>query len=181
MDNLAMRKVVVLLGTLHSIQYGENSPSLFKSMLNEECEKYQIIAIAEEAKKTIKTIGYMIAAERNYKHLYADPDAAERRKLGILLPEDIRKFLQDKYVEKYPELAIWPRDDKGLPDEVRKDLDVMSQQSDRMREEVWHRNIEELNLWPLLFVCGYAHFAEFEKLLSKSGIQVIRSHEKWRP
>lgn len=176
MDNLNVRKVV-LLGTSHPIQRGENLPDVFRSMLIHECEKHQIIGIAEEADENQRTIGYKLAAERNYKHLYADPDIKERRKRGIPLPEDIRYYLQNIFVEKYPEIQSWPRDDIGLPEEVQKELDEMTQQSYRMREKVWLENIERSNVWPLLFVCGANHFNEFKKLLSTSGIHVIRSDE----
>jgi hypothetical protein len=188
MDNLTMRKVVVLLGTGHSIQRGENSASLlFKSVLNNECEKHNVIAIAEEIDQDRKTIGYKLAAEQNYRHLYADPGHKERRARGIPSCGDNWKEIVNEFSQQYPELAdIWPTDpppinENDVPQEVWIAYNEKIQQSFRLREKIWLENIERLNLWPLLFVCGANHFDEFKKLLISSGFQVIQSHNYWEP
>ena len=73
---------IVLLGTAHSIQRGDNEPTAFRSALMEECEKYKIMAIAEEIDNGLDTVASVLAADRNIEYLYADPDQKERAKRG---------------------------------------------------------------------------------------------------
>ncbi len=176
-----MQKTVVLLGTSHPIQRGENAPNKFKSVLIEECKKHKINAIAEEMNKGINTVASNLATELQIGHLYADPDNLERVDKGI--ESDCRVGLVIKYGDKYPQINIWPYEPTidNLPAEVWEEYNRITTQSDRIRESIWLDKIADFDKWPILFICGANHFREFFKLLSVSGYFVIESHEDWMP
>jgi hypothetical protein len=51
----------------------------------------------------------------------------------------------------------------------------------RRREEEWMRRIVESGKWPVLFVCGATHVANFKKLLLENGIEVKVLRRDWAP
>jgi len=174
---LGKMKKVILLGTEHSIQRGQNFPDLFTSILVEECEKNKVNAIAEEIIEGEETVASKFASDRQLKYLYADPNKEDRLKGGI--PTRIDVEMTFKYMDKYPEVAIW--NEETLPTEVREEFSKRTEKAHRMREKVWLENILNFDHWPLLFICGADHFDEFSKLLKTSKIQVVESHKHWIP
>jgi hypothetical protein len=86
---------VVLLGTSHSIQLGDDSHSLFKELLCKEFENHNIKGVAEEIKKGDITIASTLATELHVPHLYADPNEEERMERGI--PNGIELDLIKEY------------------------------------------------------------------------------------
>ncbi len=172
---------IALLGTTHSIQRGDNEPTTFRSALMEECEKYKIMAIAEEIDNGLDTVASVLAADRNIEYLYADPDQKERAKRGIL--SDCRFDIVCEYGDRYPQIKCWPSEPsvENLPAEVWREYDRRTNESYRMREQIWLEKIISFNKWPLLFICGADHFQEFVKLLRASGHHVIESHKDWEP
>lgn len=173
--------VVVLLGTRHSIQRGENRPDLFRTIVMQVCDRYNIKSIAEEIDNAFKTIAWTISGEQGCEYLYADPDREERVERGI--PIEFALDIQQKYVDKYPEISMWPSEPNkdNLPKEVWMEYVRITNHSNRMPEKVWLEKIEGIISWPLLFICGADHFDEFSKLLTRSGYQVINSYTDWHP
>jgi len=172
---------VVLLGTAHTIQRGENAPTAFRAILIEECNKHKIRAIAEEIEKGVDTVASILAADLHIGHLYADPDYNERVERGI--ETDCRLDIVHEYGDRYPEIRIWPREPSqdNLPAEVWIEYERRTAESYRIREQVWLEKISSHDTWPLLFICGANHFREFSKLLAASGCHVIESHQDWAP
>lgn len=172
---------VVLLGTAHSIQRGENDPSAFRVVLMGECKKHKVRAIAEEIDNGPDTVASMLAADLHMWHLCVDPDDKERLERGI--ESDCRFDIVCKYGDQYPQIKIWPREPsaENLPAEVWEEYDRRTSESYRMREQVWLEKITIFDKWPLLFICGANHFREFSKLLEASGHHVIEPHEDWAP
>ncbi len=174
-------KNVILVGTSHSIQLGEVSPRPFKEMLDELCGKYQVAAIAEEIVSGSETIAFKLATDRQYSYTCADPDFKERKEKGIEV--DIELNIISEFRDKYPEITIWPNiaNENTLPTEVWDEYKERLETSLRQRESVWLDNIQSLNQWPLLFICGANHYDSFSKLLKSKDIEVIVSYKDWEP
>ncbi|TKB67464.1 MAG: hypothetical protein E8D52_12890 [Nitrospira sp.] len=172
---------VVLLGTAHSIQRGENAPTVFGAVLRGECEKYNIKAIAEEIDNDKPTVAYMLAKTLHVEHLFADPDLQERAKRGI--QSDCSYDIIQEYRNRYPGIGMWPDlpSEENLPEKVWSEYDRRTKESHGMREQVWLEKIIQYDQWPLLFICGANHFRGFFNLLRNSGFHVIESHEDWAP
>lgn len=173
---------VVLLGTAHSIQRGENEPAALRTILMKECNKYKVETIAEEAiDNALGTVASKLAADLHIGHLYADPDYNERAKRDI--ESDCRLDIVREYGDRYPQIKMWPDEpsQENLPNEVWQEYQRRTAESYRAREQVWLEKITAHDKWPLLFVCGANHFREFSKLLGASGYNVIESYEDWSP
>lgn len=107
---------VVLLGTAHPIQRGENHPDAFRAVLIEVRGKYKVKAIAEEMKNGINTVASKLAADLDLRQLHADPDNNERVDGGI--ESDCRLDIVRKYEDRYPQIRIWPRESGDTPSRV---------------------------------------------------------------
>jgi hypothetical protein len=109
---------VVLLGTAHSIQRGDNAPTVFMAVLRGECEKYNVKAIAEEIDNDSHTVASTLATTLQVGYLCADPDLNERAERGI--QSDCRLDIVREYGNRYPEIRMWPESpsEDNLPDEV---------------------------------------------------------------
>jgi hypothetical protein len=174
-------KKVILLGTEHPVQLGEVLPEKFASLLIDVCETNNVKAIAEEINEGDNTVALMVSEYLQLKHLYADPDSATRRERGI--PADIPLDLINEYGNTYPDINVWPREpsEDNLSKVVWEEYYRRTENSYRIREQIWLENIIGFNTWPLLFVCGTDHFEEFSKLMRVSEIEVIESHKHWMP
>lgn len=172
---------VVLFGTEHTIQRGENAPTVFRAVLMKECEKHKVKATAEEIDSGFDTVASTLAAGLSIEYLCADPDSNERFERDI--QSDCRLDITLEYSDRYPEIAIFPKDPskENLPAEVWQEYDNRTNESYRMREKIWLEKIVSFDKWPLLFICGADHFQEFSKLLSATGYRVIESQEHWEP
>lgn len=172
---------VVLLGTAHPIQRGENAPTLFRAVLMGECEKYNVKAIAEEIDNDKPTVASILAKTLHVGHLIADPDLHERAKRGI--QSDWRVDIIREYQNRYPEIGMWPESPskENLPEEVWREYDRRTNESHGTREQVWLEKVIQFDRWPLLFICGANHFRGFSNLLRKRGFHVIESHKDWEP
>ena len=170
-------KVVILLGTEHSIQLGKKYLEDFRVILTEECKKYAIKAISEEINQ--KSIASDLAIEHKLEYLIADPDKNERIRRNI--PVDIELNLILEYKNQYPNIAIWPNQPSqdNLPSEVWEEYMRRNFNENRLREKVWIEKISTMKHGPILFICGTHHFNEFSRLLKASGFQVIESSKDW--
>jgi len=41
--------------------------------------------------------------------------------------------------------------------------------------------LDELDVWPLLFILGANHYEPFSKLLQDNGVEVIEGYRDWEP
>jgi hypothetical protein len=68
---------------------------------------------------------------------------------------------------------------EDLTPDARQDYEAKVQITYRQREAEWLRRIEQLNIWPVLVICGSDHFDHFCELLTTSGIEVISDEKNW--
>ena len=157
----SMTTAVFILGTLHSIQCGKNQDSAivgkFKHRVLEVCQTRNVRQIAEEmsldalSKQGLnRSIPAEIATELRIPHCYCDPGVDERKDLGIIEDNcvELNGWLKDWSEQKIQEMKLleWEK-----------------------RENIWLTRLEELNIWPTLFICGSDHACRFHALLQKTG------------
>ena len=170
-------RIVVLVGTDHKFQRPVNGSEdtgieSFRNAIRELCLRHKVCALAEEMNpqalqeyEIAESVPYQLCGELGLLHQYSDPSLQERPALGIRRDRDIElQGWQERWTRKKIDAAI------------RSHGSVVS---DRIREKEWLRRIQELDAWPLLFVCGADHFAQFSKLLQMSGITVVEAYKDW--
>lgn len=121
-------------------------------------EEYNFEALDEKGKKG--TVIEIMARELAMSHRYCDPDRQTRAKLGIFQENDIRAMA---FLEGTTESIIQQRIEKSMRD----------------REHYWLEQIEEFNMWPVLFICGAVHSWPFFNLLQANNIDAILIAKDW--
>ena len=172
-------RTVVLVGTHHKFQRPVNGPHAaeiesFRNTIRELCFLQKVHAIAEEMslhalqeKGVTESVAQQLCAELGLRHQLSDPSPEEKRELGIR---------QDNNIKTEGWLNNW------TPEQI--DAAVLkygNDASDRIREQEWLTRIQELDVWPLLFICGADHFTPFAALLREAGMTVIEAHQDWEP
>jgi len=168
-----MEKVVYLLGTTHEYQGGKhrlNAPpptkeefDQFKKYVVQQCVSLSIQAIGEELRKEnlvngrLKSTLLEVCNGNNIKHKYCDPDDEWQKKAGI------EPFLYQRKQESPAE------------------FDSRDFENDKKREPYWLLKIQELNLFPMLFVCGALHIDSFSYLLKGDGFTPKVINNCWAP
>jgi len=147
-------RTVFLIGTRHDYQRAGNPGSeQFRTVVTAACRERQVGLIAEEM--SLEALGLFhattsvckqVADSEKKQHRYCDPSSEEQRSLGIANPG------------KAGLGAFSPSCDYHEPDpEVRA--------ADAIRERRWLEHLMEVDLWPVLFVCGTHHTSSFQTLL----------------
>lgn len=174
-------KKVILLGTEHRVQRGKVSPEKFASVLTDACKTNNVKAIAEEINEGENTVALRVSKYLQIEHLFAEPDSTTKSERGI--SPSIPLDLISEYGGICPGINVWPHEpsEENLPKVVLEEYYRRTENSYRIREQIWLENIIGFNIWPLLFVCGTGHFEEFSKLMRVSEIEVIESHKHWMP
>jgi hypothetical protein len=163
-------KLIVLVGTRHAFQYpGIKASNEFRLFLEELCDQHGVRAIGEELsedalaeKQKTSSVCREIAVSRNIAHHYCDPSLEQRKVLGVLQENPIR-------IDGW--LKGWP------PEKIEQEIRA----SYSIREHYWRDQLEILDLWPALFVCGAEHVVHFRELVEKHGIEVIVATDDWEP
>ena len=62
---------------------------------------------------------------------------------------------------------------------IRKEYISLIEDTYRQREQEWKKRIEQINIYPILVICGSCHFKEFSKLLKESAFEVIEENERY--
>lgn len=176
-------KKVILLGTCHSIQRGENSPELFQSLIEAEFEKSRFLGIAEEIDNGNTYFAEKFCNKKGLKYLRMEPDQQERITLGIQSAHNIVFEVIEEFDEKHPEIRMWPSDPspETLPSEVLEAYNQRIETSYRAREAEWLQRLLTFNISPVLCICGANHFTPFTKLMRGAGIIVKELHSDWEP
>ena len=171
-----MTRTVIVLGTSHKYQKPERQVSSdvlaeFKALVTDICSNNSVKAIAEELHlDTIiqmglsKSIVECIAEELGICHQYSDPNQKERAVLGIRQENDIRADHIFKGLKG-----------QALEDHVKEKMHEFNSR----REEYWWHKLLELDVWPVLFICGANHFDSFCLLLNSNGCTVIEADRDW--
>src|SRR5437773_2146465 len=154
---------VVVVGVAdHAAQFGTGVDALaFGRELLRLCKLHGVAAIAEEASNDAlashgvpSTMGARVAASLSIRPLMCDPGEEERKRLG----------LDWQHADLHLRLA-W----EGRLHDYQREL----QRQFRVREQIWLKRLQELGVYPLLFVCGAEHSDPFAALLREHGFVVI--------
>jgi len=172
-------QTVVLVGTAHKFQRPVNAThadgiAQFRIMIQELCLQHDVASVAEEMNwhalqewNVTASVAQQVCALLGLRHQLSDPSPEERYKLGIRQDNDIRaEHVFDEWTSEQIEADVLARG--SVP-------------SDRIREQFWLRKIQEIDAWPLLFICGANHFTSFTALLRAGHIGVIEAHPDWEP
>lgn len=162
-------KKVILLGTSHDIQRGNEQNDSFSSYIEHLCKTNDIKAIAEEIDDG--SIAEVLSKKFNILYEIIEPTLDEREKLGIEDRTNIDYEFRHKYkVKNYSdELGLHNLSAEGNEAYVERIQNVY-----RQRESEWLRRICKLDTWPVLVICGSMHVDPFFTLLSKEGIDVVK-------
>lgn len=165
-------RIVVLIGTSHKYQLplenveSNGSPN-FYNIIDELSKLHQVKSIAEEMSvDALQESGFTISIaqklcdDRRLLHQFTDPTREERKKMGIL---------QDYEVESKGWWFGWSRER----------IEAEKKKNSRIRERFWLSRIDEVNIWPLFFICGANHFNSFATLLLKEGVGVVKTFSDW--
>lgn len=96
------------------------------------------------------------------KHIFYEPLAQERAKLGVLSKEEISQQLYQK--------ELWQIPDDNLEQKI---IDKEHQSYFTKRERFWLDKIRDLKEEVILFICGKSHVEGFKKVLEEYGLKVI--------
>jgi hypothetical protein len=165
---------VWIIGTRHDYQrlrlgITDPGPEEFRAVLTAICSRKDVRAIGEEMTlEGLKTTGAydsvskQVADALGILHRYCDPSSEERRAIGIIDGDPI------------VESRLWaPCDEQNFKAEVR--------DSYNKRRGHWLEHLLQLNVWPLLFVCGANHAEPFRKRLQADGIDAHVLFANWAP
>ena len=173
-----MRKVI-LIGTKHSIQRDDISENEFELTIKELIKKFEIKAIGEEIDDKCVSVANKIATEEKISYKVIEPTPSEKENLKI---EELH-FIDYRIKEKYEELEDFPSNlinsGKEFDFKIRKEYISLIEDTYRQREQEWKKRIEQLNIYPILVICGSCHFKEFSKLLKESAFEVIEENERY--
>ncbi len=168
-----MDRVVYILGTCHAYQRNDDKcePSAieeFRQYLKFVCQLHGIKAIGEEMSisaleenNRTQSVPAKFAQDfDNLPHKYCDPERNIQELMGISPPHVI-KYLANR--------------NKCSKEETQK----QEWNENLKREPCWLCQIQDLNIFPLLFICGSDHVESFSKLLSAASFIVHIAHNKW--
>lgn len=149
----------------------------FKSLLTNICNKHEFWVIAEElsaedlaSRKSCDSVARLIAIAHGCKHVFADPNAEERRALGIPDDDEIGRRHNIRWLDFFEnpngyEAAIAAKRPLYWP----------------LREAEWLRRIRLCNAFPCLMIIGAAHIDSFSELLKKEDVDFLVLQNRWQP
>ncbi len=154
-------KATFLIGTREDYKRPGNPGSdQFRGVVMAACQERQVRFLAEEMSlEALSLFGAttsvckQVADAMGITHCYCDPSSDEQRSLGIANPGKVSPG------------AFFPSCDYHEPNpEVR--------EADAIREHRWLEHLMEVDLWPVLFVCGAHHTSSFKALLERNLVTV---------
>lgn len=173
-----MPRTAHIIGTDHVFQFGAGvkfgdrtctaeQGRKFREFLLSVSREREICAIAEELSPAAleelnrtESVPCTVAASLSLAHCYCDPNRIER--IALEIAEDTAVEASGQLQRKSPE-----------------QIEALIQQEWRKREAHWLTKLNELNSWPVLFVCGASHVNSFVELLSSNGIDTGLVVECW--
>lgn len=162
-------KHVLIIGANHKYQHASDlyervektALFAFEKMISNACAENNIIAIGEEfSKEDLKkdsTDSFVknVSDKLGKLHKYCNPTSEEEMAIG---------YKQCLY---------------QMGGESSEEFDKRDWENEKLREIIWLKNIENLNSFPMLFVCGSMHVQSFSDLLKKNGIKSDILFESW--
>ena len=166
-----------LIGTHHTYQYGVGSTyangctaeeeTAFRAQVTARIKQLGLRAVAEELNEdglsehgVCRSVLQDLAGGIGLRHCFCEPSRAERIALGVQTENDLRV---SAWINDWPQSEVQER----MLGEFRK------------RERVWCDRIQQLDVWPLLFVCGANHVETFSSLLQERSISVYLLEKCW--
>lgn len=156
--------MVIVVGTSHPIQMAALE---LKPFLENLCRQFNVRAVAEELseealteKKCAASIPMQVATALRVPHQFCDPNRAVRAKLEISQENDIR-------VQGFPSVLS------------ESEVAARLAESHAKRERYWLEQLRNLDVWPVLFVCGADHVASFCQILKREGIAAHVAAGDW--
>jgi len=166
---------VYIIGINHDFQVPngkrpEEEIRAFKSLLQDMCGQYQIQAIAEEMslealsnKGQQESTCKQVADNLGLPQRYCDPNSDTRKDLGMIIDEN------DIYLQK----LFSGLDDEQVSRKIRDEH--------KRREQYWLKELKDLGVFPVLFICGANHALSFADLVSQGGLSGEVLYENWSP
>lgn len=167
-----MSRIALILGTDHRFQwkspdFTDSQHQQFIAFVATTVRAYKVAAFAEEnnsealdEKGKKESVIQIMARELAMPHRHCDPDRQKRAVLRIFQENDIRAMA---FLEGTTESIIQQRIEKSMRD----------------REHYWLEQLEEFNMWPVLFICGAVHSLPFFDLLQANNIDAILLAKDW--
>jgi hypothetical protein len=163
---------VYIIGTSHYFQIpGKRRPEetrAFNSLLQSMSDQYQVHAIAEEMNlERLSREGQQestckkVADKLGLIHRYCDPTSETRKKLGMIIDES------DIHLQK-----LW----SGLSEEQ---VNRKIRDEHKKREQYWLKELQDLEVFPVLFICGANHALSFADVVSQGGLPSEVLYENW--
>ena len=167
--------MIYLIGVDHiksqwEYQNGSNKKfvSSFTNILRRHVKRLNVTVVAEEFnqecldQQDVKiSTAQRVAEEFCIKHIFCEPPAKERIKLGILSKEEISQQLFHK--------ELWQIPDDTLEQQL---INGNHQKYFAKREQYWLDKIKDLKEKRILFICGRSHIESFKKLLEEHEFKV---------
>lgn len=176
-----MNEHILILGTSHTYQYGagntwnsdapctERDEAAFRQVLVAAISDHDARAVFEEMNeqalaevRVSVSVPQFVALDMGIKHVFCEPDRAERAKLEIEQENDIR-------------LAAF------FSGKSEQDIENALKEQFRKRESVWFERIRGFGVWPVLLVCGANHVPTFSTFLSERGSPFEVLYTDWQP
>lgn len=177
-----MRKVV-LIGTSHKFQISSSQPcsaeaEQFRQVLRVLCREHTANALAEElhpeeleCRKVTKSICREVAHELGLAHQYSDMSDSERKSRDYRHQHEI-----------WVEANNSPSTLRGTSQcEIYKLIEPEVRRNHLIKEQYWLCRLQELDTWPVVFVCGADHYEHFALLLGGLSFDVFAAFPDWRP
>jgi hypothetical protein len=164
--------LAVIVGTDHRYQFAGDQRTVaqntaFTAFLLELCTEHDIRSLTEEMSINALTENHRtsssikeLADQLCKSHRYCDPSVDERRKAGIV-DLGCLDYLQRK--------ERWT-DDQYAQRKAEEQL---------KREKIWVAHLQDLSLWPTLFICGANHVDRLMRLLSEAQIDTVLASPDW--
>lgn len=169
-------KKVVLLGTNHKIQRGNDQKDKFQSYLERLVSIYDISVIGEEINDDnhVFSVAKSVSESLCIAYIIIEPKPSE---LGGLKIEQVHEIMYE-FMMMY-DLESESPSMENLSPKVYKEYTSRIQGTYRAREAEWLNRLQELNTWPVLVICGADHYQPFCDLLSSKGIHVVKENSYW--
>lgn len=167
-------KSVVLIGTNHEIQRGTKLKKYFEEYILCLVKKHDINGVAEEINEDAEFIvAKKVCENLSIIHKIIEPHPSEYDELGI---EHIHKI--DYYFSNL-DLVSLPPNKTNSSSQVSEEYEYRVQETYRRRENEWLKRILNLNVWPVLIICGSSHFKPFSELLLQNDIKITFGEPSW--
>ena len=168
-----MLRTVFLVGTDHTYQLADENCTAsdveeLQKLIRDICHCQNIRGVAEEMSvealgfsKRTESVPFRVAKHLSISHYYCDPNSDERKRLGI----------RDEGLVR---MALLQNGKIGQ-------LNACIRAEHEKREAYWLQELQRIDTWPVIFICGSNHFSPFSVTLQNNGFPVHLVNADWSP